>query len=198
MKNIFMVLVCLVVSFSFAAQASREKDSHEHGAANVMLAMEGEKLQLSFEVPSESLIGFEHFPKSQDQRWYFNEAIKSLLEPSKLFSIPADAECLLVGINVSQSLFAAKDEHGHEEKDEHGHEEKDEHGHDESEKSEIHSEFISKYHWNCEHLDEIDSIGTQLMNIFPRIEEIRVRWITKNNQGSIELESKDDRIKGWK
>jgi len=206
MKNIFMVLVCLVVSFSFSAHASREKDSHEHGAANVMLAMEGEKLQLSFEVPSESLIGFEHFPKSQDQRWYFNEAIKSLLEPSKLFSIPADAECLLVGINVSQSLFAAKDEHGHEEKDEHGHEEKDEHGHeekdehghDESEKSEIHSEFISKYHWNCEHLDEIDSIGTQLMNIFPRIEEIRVRWITKNNQGSIELESKDDRIKGWK
>jgi len=198
MKNIFMVLVCLVVSFSFSAQASREKDSHEHGAANVMLAMEGEKLQLNFEVPSESLIGFEHFPKSQDQRWYFNEAIKSLLEPSKLFSIPADAECLLVGINVSQSLFAAKDEHGHEEKDEHGHEEKDEHGHDESDKSEIHSEFISKYHWNCEHLDEIDSIGTQLMNIFPRIEEIRVRWITKNNQGSIELESKDDRIKGWK
>ena len=198
MKNIFMVLVCLVVSFSFSAQASREKDSHEHGAANVMLAMEGEKLQLNFEVPSESLIGFEHFPKSQDQRWYFNEAIKTLLEPSKLFSIPADAECLLVGINVSQSLFAAKDEHGHEEKDEHGHEEKDEHGHDESEKSEIHSEFISKYHWNCEHLDEIDSIGSQLMNIFPRIEEIRVRWITKNNQGSIELESKDDRIKGWK
>ena len=190
MKNIFMVLVCLVVSFSFSAQASREKDSHEHGAANVMLAMEGEKLQLNFEVPSESLIGFEHFPKSQDQRWYFNEAIKSLLEPSKLFSIPADAECLLVVINVSQSLFAAKDEHGHEEKDEHGH--------DESDKSEIHSEFSSKYHWNCEHLDEIDSIATQLMNIFPRIEEIRVRWITKNNQGSIELESKDDRIKGWK
>ena len=198
MKNILNVLVCLVVSFNVLADSSREKDSHEHGAANVMLAMEGEKLQLNFEVPSESLIGFEHFPKSQDQRWYFNEAIKTLLEPSKLFSIPANAECLLVGIKVSQSLFSAEDEHGHDEKDEHGHDEKDEHGHDESDKSEIHSEFSSKYHWNCEHLDEIDSIGTQLMNIFPRIEEIRVRWITKNNQGSIELESKDDRIKGWK
>ncbi len=206
MKNILNVLVCLIVSFNVLAESSREKDSHEHGAANVMLAMEGEKLQLNFEVPSESLIGFEHFPKSQDQRWYFNEAIKTLLEPSKLFSIPANAECFLVGINVSQSLFSAedehghdeKDEHGHDEKDEHGHDEKDEHGHDESDKSEIHSEFSSKYHWNCEHLDEIDSIATQLMNIFPRIEEIRVRWITKNNQGSIELESKDDRIKGWK
>ena len=198
MKNILNVLVCLIVSFNVLAESSREKDSHEHGAANVMLAMEGEKLQLNFEVPSESLIGFEHFPKSQDQRWYFNEAIKTLLEPSKLFSISANAECLLVGIKVSQSLFSDEDEHGHDEKDEHGHDEKDEHGHDESDKSEIHSEFSSKYHWNCEHLDEIDSIATQLMNIFPRIEEIRVRWITKNNQGSIELESKDDRIKGWK
>jgi len=190
MKNIFIVLVCLFVSLNFVAQASREKDSHEHGTANVMLAMEGEKLQLNFEVPSESLIGFEHFPKSQDQRHNFNEAIKTLSEPSKLFSIPVKAECLLVGVNVSQSLFSGEEGHGHDEKDEHGH--------DESEKSEIHSEFSSKYHWNCEHLDEIDSIGTQLMNIFPRIEGIRVRWISQNGQGSLELESKDDSLKGWK
>ena len=210
MKNIFIVLVCLFVSFNFAAQASREKDSHEHGAANIMLAMEGEKLHLNFEVPSESLIGFEHFPKSQDQRQNFNEAIQTLSEPSKLFSLPANAECLLVGINVSQSLFSGKGGHDHDEKDEHGHDEKgfwdslfghdekDEHGHDKSEKSEIHSEFNSKYQWNCHHLDDLDSIGTQLMNIFPRIEEIRVSWIAENSQGAIELESKDDRIKGWK
>ena len=212
MKNILIILVCLFVSFSFVAHASREKDSHEHGAANVMLAMEGEKFQLNFEVPSDSLIGFEHLPKSQDQRKNFNIAIRTLSEPSKLFSIPAKAECILVGVNVSQSLFSSegghdndkKDDHGHDEKgfwdslfghDDHGHDEKDDHGHD---KSEIHSEFHSKYQWNCHHLDDLDSIGTQLMNIFPRIEEIRVSWISENGQGSIELESKDDRIKGWK
>ena len=58
MKNILIVCGGLIVSFNFLAKAAREKDSHEHGAANVMLAMEGEKLQLNFEVPSESLIGF--------------------------------------------------------------------------------------------------------------------------------------------
>ena len=193
MKNIFIVLVCLFVSFDVLAQVARQKDSHEHGAAKLMMVMEGKKLQVEFEVPSESLIGFEHFPKSQGNRKNFNEAIKILSDPSKLFSIPIKAECLLVGMNVSQSLFSNEEEHDHDES-----EKEDEHGHDESEKSEIHSEFSSKYHWHCEHLDEIDSIDTQLMNIFPRIEEIRVRWITKNNQGSIELESKDDRIKGWK
>ena len=193
MKNIFIVLVCLFVSFDILAQAARQKDSHEHGAAIIKMVMEDEKLQIEFEVPSESLIGFEHFPKSQNNRENFNKAIKVLSDPSKLFSQPIKAECLLVGMNVSQSLFSNEEENGHDES-----EKEDEHGHDESEKAEIHSEFSSKYHWHCEHLDEIDSIDTQLMNIFPRIEEIRVRWITKNNQGSIELESKDDRIKGWK
>ena len=182
MKNIFIVLVCLFVSFDILAQVARQKDSHEHGAAKLMMVMEGEKLQVEFEVPSESLIGFEHFPKSQSNRKNFNEAIKILSDPSKLFSMPIKAECLLVGMNVSQSLFSNEEEHGH----------------DESEKSEIHSEFESNYYWNCQHLDEIDSIGTQLMSFFPRIEEIRVNWISNYGQGSLELESKDDRIKGWK
>ena len=181
MKNIFIVLVSLFVSFDILAQVARQKDSHEHGAAKLMMVMEGEKLQVEFEVPSESLIGFEHFPKSQSNRKNFNEAIKIFSDPSKLFLIPIKAECLLVGMNVSQSLFSNEEEHGH----------------DESEKSEIHSEFKSNYYWNCQHLDEIDSIGTQLMSFFFGIEEIRVNWISNNGQGSLELESKDDRIKGW-
>ena len=189
MKNIFIVLVCLFVSIDILAQVARQKDSHEHGAAKLMMVMEGKKLQVEFEVPSESLIGFEHFPKSQGNRKNFNEAIKILSDPSKLFSIPIKAECLLVGMNVSQSLFSNEEEHGHEDEEEHGH--------DESEKSEIHSEFKSNYYWNCQHLDEIDSIGTQLMSFFFGIEEIRVNWISNNGQGSLELESKDDRIKGW-
>ena len=201
MKNIFIVLVCLFASFDILAEVARQKDSHEHGAAKLMMVMEGEKLHVEFEVPSESLIGFEHFPKSQSERENFNEAIKILSDPSKLFSKPIKAECLLVGMNVSQSLFSNEEEHGHEAEKEHGHDEsekEDEHGHDESEKSEIHSEFKSNYYWNCQHLDEIDSIGTQLMSFFFGIEKIRVNWISNNGQGSLELESKDDRIKGWK
>ena len=182
MKNIFIVLVCLFASFDILAEVARQKDSHEHGAAIIKMVMEDEKLQIEFEVPSESLVGFEHFPKSQSNRENFNKAIKVLSDPSKLFSQPIKAECLLVGMNVSQSLFSSEEEHGH----------------DESEKSEIHSEFKSNYYWNCQHLDKIDSIGTQLMNFFPQIEEIRVNWISNNGQGSLELESKDDRIKGWK
>ncbi len=191
MKNIFLILVCISVSFNVLAESSRQKDSHEHGAAILKMALEGEKLQIEFEVPSESLIGFEHFPKSQSNRENFSDAIKILSDPSRLFSMSSKAECLLVGMSISQSLFSNEEEHGHDESEE-------EHGHDESEKSEIHSEFKSNYSWNCHHLDEINSIGTQLMTFFPKIEEIRVNWISNNGQGALELESKEDRIKGWK
>ena len=199
MKNIFIVLVCLFVSFQISAQ-DRQKDTHEHGAANLMLVIEGDKLQIGIEVPSESLIGFEHFPKSRSDRENFNEAIKILSDPSKFFSTPDDAECLLTGLNVSQTLFSGneEDEHGHEKKDEHGHDDHDEHGHEDSEKGEIHSEFRSNYSWNCLHTDEIDSIGNKLFSFFPRIEEIRVNWITTSGQGSLEIESGDNQIRGWK
>lgn len=217
MKNIFIALVCLFVSFQISAQV-RQKDSHEHGAANLMLVIEGDKLQIGIEVPSDSLIGFEYFPKSQSDRISFNEAIKILSDPSKIFSTPDDAECILTGLNVSQTLFSGDgenahsdhDEHGHEEKgfwdslfghddhDEHGHEDHDEHGHEDSEKGEIHSEYRSNYSWNCLHTDDLDSIGNNLFSFFPRIEEIRVKWITSSGQGSLELESGDNRIRGWK
>ena len=217
MKNIFIALVCLFVSFQISAQV-RQKDSHEHGAANLMLVIEGDKLQIGIEVPSDSLIGFEYFPKSQSDRRSFNEAIKILSDPSKIFSTPDDAECLLTGLNVSQTLFSGEGEHGHDDHDEHGHEEKgfwdslfghddhdehghedhDEHGHENSEKGEIHSEYRSNYSWNCLHTDDLDSIGNNLFSFFPRIEEIRVKWITSSGQGSLELESGDNRIRGWK
>ena len=217
MKKNFIALVCLFVSFQISAQV-RQKDSHEHGAANLMLVIEGDKLQIGIEVPSDSLIGFEYFPKSQSDRRNFNEAIKILSDPSKIFSTPDDAECILTGLNVSQTLFSGDgenghgdhDEHGHEEKgfwdslfghddhDEHGHEDHDEHGHEDSEKGEIHSEYRSNYSWNCLHTDDLDSIGNNLFSFFPRIEEIRVKWITSSGQGSLELESGDNRIRGWK
>ena len=209
MKNIFIALVCLFVSFQISAQV-RQKDSHEHGAANLMLVIEGDKLQIGIEVPSDSLIGFEYFPKSQSDRRSFNEAIIILSDPSKIFSTPDDAECLLTGLNVSQTLFSGEGKHGHDDHDEHGHEEKgfwdslfghddhDEHGHEDSEKGEIHSEYRSNYSWNCLHTDDLDSIGNNLFSLFPRIEEIRVKWITSSGQGSLELESGDNRIRGWK
>ena len=196
MRNIFFVLVCLFLPcFSFAQ--IRQLDAHEHGAAQLMMAVEGKQLQIEFEVPSESLVGFEYFPEADKDREVFAATMAILSKPSKLFGIPDEAECMSVGIKVSQTLLSGEVKH-HEGGDDHDEsksgkdEDHDEHGED------VHSEFHSSYLWNCHHADDLDSVQTRLMEVFPRIEEIRVQWIVEDRQGAMELENQDGLIHGWR
>ena len=201
MYKICFILAGLFLPLHSYAQ-TRQLEAHEHGAALVMMAMEGEKLQLEFEVSSDSLVGFEHFPEADKDREVFATAMATLSHPSKLFGIPEEAECIPVGIKVSQTLFSGEGEHHEGEHHEHGDdhdesksgkdEDHDEHGED------VHSEFHSSYLWNCHHADDLDSIQTRMMKVFPRIEEIRVQWIVGDRQGAMEIENQDGMIRGWR
>ena len=71
-------------------------------------------------------------------------------------------------------------------------EDHDDHG------DEVHSEFQASYLWNCHHADDLDSVQTRMMKVFPRIEEIRVQWIVGDRQGAMELENQDGKIRGWR
>ena len=107
MRYIILFLAGLLLPLSIHAQ-SRQLDAHEHGAAKVMMAMEGKMLQLQFEVPSDSLIGFEYSPESEKDRKVFAYAMTILSNPTNLFDIPDEAECIPVGIKVSQTYFPEK------------------------------------------------------------------------------------------
>ena len=173
-----------------------------------MMAMEGKMLQLEFEVPSDSLIGFEYSPESEKDRKVFAYAMTILSNPTNLFDIPDEAECIPVGIKVSQTLFSGEGEHHEGEHHDHGDDhddgksEKDhDHDHDKDHDDhgdEVHSEFQASYLWNCHHADDLDSVQTRMMKVFPRIEEIRVQWIVGDRQGAMELENQDGKIRGWR
>ena len=207
MYKIWFILAGLFLPLHSYAQ-TRQLEAHEHGAARVMMAMEGEKLQLEFEVSSDSLVGFEHFPEIDKDREVFATAMTTLSNPSKLFGIPDEAECISVGIRVSQTLFPLEGEHHegvhHEDEDDKddsksgkGNDHDKEGDHDEHGK-EAHSEFHASYLWNCHHADDLDSLQTRLIKVFPRIEEVRVQWIVGDRQGALELENQDGLIRGWR
>ena len=207
MYKIWFILAGLFLPLQSYAQ-TRQLEAHEHGAARVMMAMEGEKLQLEFEVSSDSLVGFEHFPEADKDREVFANAMTILSNPTKLFGIPVEAECMPVGIRVSQTLFSGEGEHHEEEHHEDGddhdesksgkdHDHDKEGDHDEHGK-EAHSEFHASYLWNCHHADDLDSLQTRLIKVFPRIEEVRVQWIVGDRQGALELENQDGLIRGWR
>ena len=141
-------------------------------------------------------------------REIFATAMTTLSNPTKLFGIPVEAECMPVGIRVSQTLFSGEGEHHeeehHEDRDDHDesksgkdHDHDKEGDHDEHGK-EAHSEFHASYLWNCHHADDLDSLQTRLIKVFPRIEEVRVQWIVGDRQGALELEHQDGLIRGWR
>ena len=116
-------------------------------------------------------------------------------------------ECIPVGIKVSQTLFSGEGEHHEGEHHDHGddHDGKSEKDHDhdhdkdhDDHSDEVHSEFQASYLWNCHHADDLDSVQTRMMKVFPRIEEIRAQWIVGDRQGAMEIENQDGKIRGWR
>jgi len=62
--------------------------AHVHGVAKMDLAVDGNKLTLSMEMPLDNLVGFEHLPKTDKQKAALAEAMATL--PGMLIQKLAD------------------------------------------------------------------------------------------------------------
>lgn len=135
-------LLSLLISSVVATQAAAEQHSlgaHEHGIAQLQLATSGQQLLVNFEVPAESIVGFEHAPSNDAQRAAITQASTQLsaawLTPS------ASAQCKITSQSVDFQVLdgsaeegleaGGHDEHDHDEHKDHAHETHAEHDHDE-------------------------------------------------------------------
>jgi len=83
--------------------------AHEHGSVKLALAVEGMTMDVDFDGPSESLIGFEHAPKSDRDKAIMNGA-KNLWEKKLLTLIIPNAG---LGCKISESSFKQEIEGSH-------------------------------------------------------------------------------------
>jgi len=120
----------------------------EHGAAELFLSAEGTDVQISVNLPAQSIVGFETTAISADQKAAVKSAQASLMLPSTLFTLGGSA-CTLVTANVDvSSIMEMSNAHsqteGHadhpDEEDHTGHDEEDHTGHDKEESHTDHHE----------------------------------------------------------
>ncbi len=83
--------------------------AHVHGTVKLALAVEANTMDVDFDGPSESLIGFEHAPKSDKDKAIFNGS-KNLWE-KKLLTILTPAADL--GCKIAESSFVQEIEGTH-------------------------------------------------------------------------------------
>ena len=64
--------------------------AHEHGAAELLLSSEGKDVQITFNAPAQSLVGFETAAVTEEQKAAVARAQAILMAPRDLFAV-----CLL-------------------------------------------------------------------------------------------------------
>lgn len=67
--------------------------AHIHGAAQLQIAVEGERVYLALTAPADTLLGFDGAPHTEQQQAQVQAVQQLLNEPLRLWGVPADANC---------------------------------------------------------------------------------------------------------
>lgn len=193
------------------ANTERDLDSHEHGAANINLVIDGGTVFLELESPWNNLVGFEHSPSTESQHAAVDAAMETLFDPSSLFAFNDGAGCQ-AGSATIESTLDAEDSHDHDdhkdgehddhddhkdgEHDDHDdhkdgeHDDHDDHAdHDEHGDEETHSEVLAMYEFNCENPDKLESVEVKLFDLFDGFSDIDYQAAGPSGQAGDELSS---------
>jgi hypothetical protein len=211
LRKHILTLWVLVLAMMLAATSSRtwageqrHHGAHVHGIAHLNVAVEKDSIHLEFTSPAANIVGFEHQPRTPEQKDSVRNAIEKLEDGSKLFIPSPEAQCRLSKSSVKTDIEHHDDhhadaEHKHEHEKEHEHE-KDEHHDQEHHKAhegehERHSEFHSEYQFVCRNPGKLSQMDVMLIQYFPGIEHIEVQLITETKQSAQELTAQSHRIK---
>ena len=161
------IIVCAVLTTTpaFAAQAA-----HQHGAASLKVSLEGPVLQIAYDGPSETILGFEHAPKTDAQKKTVARAEEQLKQPAQLFVTPPAAECRPQPARVEMKLPAAGSK-------------------------ETHSEIEVEWRWECARPDALTHVDVGLFKAFSRLKQLRAEVVTARGQKTSVLKPGAARLK---
>lgn len=192
-------LICGNVPSKAHAATGRHHEAHEHGVAQMNVAIEGDTLHIDFISPAANIVGFEHRPSTQAQKRAVDTAIAQLKDGARMFRLPPKALGKLVESVVTTDIAREEKQETHAELDDdhdkgHAHDKKHDEEDHHAEENERHSEFKVQYRFTCKHPDKLEQIEVMLFKSFPAIEHIEVQIITESKQTALELTSKKNKV----
>ena len=141
-------------------------EAHEHGAAELFLSAEGKDVQISVNLPAQSIVGFETTAVSAEQKAAVESAQASLMSPSNLFTLGEDG-CTLITANVDvSSIMGMSNSHSRTEGHADHHDKEDHAVHEEESHADHHEEQedVSAMHDHAPHDDEDSDLDAPATN----------------------------------
>ncbi len=190
--SIFFMMACLFATGA-KADTEREYGTHEHGAGQLNVALDGKTLDIEVIAPAFDIVGFGHKAESEADKATLAKATKTLQDTSAMFSIPKTADCQAKPVTVKQvweqedddDLSASgKKAEGHEDHKK-GHHEEEHEGH---------SEFKITYQYTCAAPGKVTGLETHYFTLFQNAKTLKTSILsTKGQKGSV-LDSKNTKI----
>lgn len=188
MRRLLLALPFALLPLAAVAEDAHDHDhdhaehaslgAHEHGVAQLNVALDGNTLEIELESPAMNLVGFEHAPSSDADKAAISQARDQLNKPLVLFSLNS-GECSLSSSELESPLFAD----GHAEAE---HEHEHEHAADEHEHE--HSEIHAHYSFTCKQPEALQQLDlAQLFKQFPATHKIQLQLIGPTGQQGAEL-----------
>jgi len=148
--------------------------AHEHGAAQLNVALDGNTLELALESPTMNIVGFEHAAKSPADQAAAAKAKQQLQDPLALFGIALSAGCSVSKQEISSPVFAVATPAG---------------------ASAEHNDVDASYSLTCSHPEQLKGIDlSELFKRFPATQKIQTQLIGRNGQQGAELSPAKPRL----
>jgi hypothetical protein len=150
--------------------------AHQHGAAQLNVALDGNTLELALESPTMNIVGFEHAANSASDRAAAAKAQQQLQDPLALFAIAPSAGCTIVSVEVASPLFITSVTPN-------------------TQPSHEHSDVDANYRLTCSQPEQLLNIDLrELFQRFPATQKIQAQLIGPNGQQGAELTLANPRL----
>lgn len=170
----------IVAGLSSGACAQHAHGAHEHGAAVLTVALEGQELVVELISPLDNLVGFEHAPANDAQRAALAAAGRRLLDVEAMLALPAAAACRVEDVDIESPwpLTAAAPAPAHG-------------GHDHPRPTRgDHADVVAVWRFACARPQALDRLEVRAFAQFPRLREIRAEHAGARGQGAAVLTPK--------
>jgi len=160
------LLSCAVPAAVLAAGA------HEHGRAELEIAVDGSRLEVRLSSPLDGLVGFEHRPRNGEERAALESARVALLEPARLIEPSPAARCRLQSAEVPDPFAEHQGEAGED----------------------AHADVDAAWQFDCAEADALTAIVIRLGERFPRLERVEAVFVGPAGQGAATLPAGRGRV----
>lgn len=160
-----VVVICAAVVGLVSTPLVAGPHGHAHGKGEMELTVQGSSIRAVFRTPMDSLLGFEHAPKTQVQRQAVERLRSRLADPSRFFVPTPAAECRPHAAESSSTLFTGNVTAGH-------------------------SDLEYRFGFECANVAKLQAVEAILFADYPRLHEIRAQVVTEKAQRAATLRRK--------